>query len=176
MQWLKHFVPDMVIKNYLELTAEDLHSRQVSHLLLDIDNTLVPHDEPLADDIVLRWLQAMKLQGITIILISNNNAKRVSRFAKLVELPYYASALKPLPFTYQRIIQEYQLDKRKVMAMGDQIMTDVWGAHNAGLPVIWSQPLVSRDLHYTKFNRLFERMIIKSLMKRGWLANGNSTV
>jgi uncharacterized protein len=171
MSWLKVFIPDQVISSYLALSSDTLKQQHISHLLLDIDNTIIPHDEPLADESARNWLNQLQQAGITIILISNNKLPRVKQFAQDVGLPFYASALKPLAGTYQRIMKDYQLDAQQVLCMGDQLMTDVWGAHNAGLRVVWSKPLVTRDLHYTKLNRIVEKWVINRLKKEGWLVD-----
>ena len=46
------------------------------------------------------------------------------------------------------------------MVIGDQLVTDVFGAHMVGLPAYMLQPLVEQDLPHTLFLRNFERAVM----------------
>ena len=45
--------------------------------------------------------------------------------------------------------------------MGDQILTDVWAAHNAGIRAILVPPINDRRDILTKFKRVLEKPIQK---------------
>lgn len=169
MAWYKPFVPDLTVAAFTELKLEDLKKLGCQVLLCDIDNTLIPYDQKLPDENVYRFVDELGKADIKVILISNNTKERVSIFAEDLRLAYYGNAYKPLKGIYKRILKDIEFDKNQVVCMGDQLLTDVWGAHRAGLKVVWSRPLVKRDLFYTRFNRLFESFIYKTLLKKGCL-------
>lgn len=56
--------------------------------------------------------------------------------------------------------------------MGDQIFTDVWAAHNAGIPAILVPPINDRKDLLTKFKRLLEKPILSIYKKKNTQANG----
>ena len=55
--------------------------------------------------------------------------------------------------------------RENAIFMGDQIWTDVWGAHNAGLPVIIVPPIRDKQNFVTKFKRVLERPILRKYRK-----------
>lgn len=50
--------------------------------------------------------------------------------------------------------------------VGDQLMTDIWAAHNAHVKSIWVQPLIKTDKWNTRINRFFERRIFHILKRK----------
>ena len=48
----------------------------------------------------------------------------------------------------------------EAILMGDQIFTDVWAAHNAGIPAILVSPINDKKDLLTRFKRLLERPIM----------------
>ena len=57
-------------------------------------------------------------------------------------------------------------DKNNTILMGDQIFTDVWAAHNAGIPAILVPPINDKRDIFTRFKRLLEKPILKKYEKR----------
>lgn len=169
MSWYSRFIPDLVVNSFSELLIEQLQDLECKLILIDVDNTLVPHDQALPNGEVQQFVKNLQENNINVIIISNNTKQRVGVFAQALGVNFYASAKKPLPFTYKQIIKDTAMNKRHIICMGDQLMTDVWGAHNAGLRVIWSKPLVKRDIFYTNINRFFERIVYRKLVKEGYL-------
>ena len=168
MAWYNVFVPDKCLKTYRDLTVKQLKTWGCRCLLLDLDNTLVPYDVRLADQQVRDFVAEIQAADIEIILTSNNSRQRVQPFAEDLGLKFYASMLKPLAGVYQKILKDINVqDKSEVLCLGDQLLTDVWGAHNAGLRVVWVRPLVERDLWSTRINRFFEHRIYRLLVSKG---------
>jgi len=167
MAWYSVFIPDLVVKSYKELKVSDLLALDCRVLLIDIDNTLVPHDQELPDKEVFLFIERIIKAGIVPALVSNNTKVRVRRFATALDLKYYASAKKPLTFTYKKVMKDFTVDTQHFVCLGDQLLTDVWGAHRAQVKVIWSYPLVERDIFYTRFNRMIERFIYRTLVRKG---------
>ena len=84
------------VKSVCDITPELLYSMGVKGLLLDIDNTLTTHDNPIPPEDVIDWLLEMKRFGIQMCLISNNHEARVAPFAQQLEIPYVCESAKPL--------------------------------------------------------------------------------
>ncbi|MFI3283793.1 MAG: YqeG family HAD IIIA-type phosphatase [Erysipelotrichaceae bacterium] len=169
---MKLFSPNLHHKTYKEIDFNRLKERGINTLFFDVDNTLVPHDCAYPDDILKDEITRLKTSGFQIFVISNNKEERVKAFADQLDLKYYAFALKPTKLTYRKIIKENQLDQSKIAIIGDQLLTDVLGGNRMGLFTIYTTPLVSRDINFTKINRLFEKQIIIWLKKHHKLDEG----
>ena len=51
--------------------------------------------------------------------------------------------------------------KEDAIFMGDQVFTDVWAAHNAGIRAILVPPINDKRDLLTRFKRLLEKPILK---------------
>ena len=171
MAWYHLFVPDRVITNYLELTEAFLSEFNCRLLVMDLDNTLVAYNVERADDNVKGFIDYTKQAGYQIAIVSNNSKDRVSLFVADLDVKYYAKACKPLPGVYKRIMKDFGCKMDEIVFVGDQLLTDVLGAKLVKGKVIWSKPLVEKDLFVTKFNRRWERMIYRLLLKKGLISD-----
>lgn len=169
---LKIFTPNYYIHSFQALRTEYLKEHDIRLLVCDIDNTLVPHDVAVPDERALAFLKRISQSGIQIVFISNNVEERVATFAKGLDIPYYAFALKPLPKTYWKLLKDYPDMKGHVAVIGDQLMTDILGANMVGFHTILTAPVVQRDLSFTKVNRIFENMVFWLLRKTKRLVKG----
>jgi predicted HAD superfamily phosphohydrolase YqeG len=57
-------------------------------------------------------------------------------------------------------------DKNNTIFMGDQILTDVWAAHNAGIPAILVPPINDKRDPFTRFKRLLEKPFLRAYDKK----------
>ncbi|MDN6409410.1 MAG: HAD hydrolase-like protein, partial [Tetragenococcus halophilus] len=90
----------------------------------------------------------------------------VSRVTDKLGLSYVARALKPLPVGINRACRQLNVNKEEVVMLGDQLMTDIKAANSAGVWSVLVQPVVTTDGWKTRFNRFFERKIMKYLQKK----------
>ena len=145
---------------------EDILDRGFTHVLLDIDNTILTRDTHEIPDDVLEWLLRAQAAGVTFCLLSNNFHHGVFAVAEALELPIVAKAVKPLPQAFIRAMKLLGVPKRNILMIGDQLITDVWGAHVCGLPAYLLQPLVATDLWHTLLLRHVERAILTAPLIR----------
>jgi HAD superfamily phosphatase (TIGR01668 family) len=127
------FTPDKIFEKISEITAELLEKESIKGLVLDIDYTLAPKSEPLPDEAIIEFVRSLKQAGIKLYIISNNHKNRVSKFSKALELDFICNGLKPFPLAFRRAAKEMGLSVHEVAAVGDQIYTDVYGAHVSGM-------------------------------------------
>jgi HAD superfamily phosphatase (TIGR01668 family) len=124
------FTPDDYLNSVLCINPEDLVEQGISIVLLDIDNTLVPRDTHVLSMEVKAWVARLGDRGIRACLLSNNWLKVVFAYAEELAIPLVYKAMKPLPFAYLRALRKVNRQKgEKVLVVGDQLMTDVLGAH-----------------------------------------------
>ena len=145
----------------------DLVERGYRFALLDIDNTVrsratddVPRD-------VRVWLARARDAGIGFHLVSNNWHANVHELSAELGIPVVGKACKPLPFGFMAARRRLGARRGEVVVIGDQLSTDVIGAHNAGLPAYLVAPLVEQDLKHTVYVRKLERMILGDLQPEG---------
>ena len=89
-------VPDYYFDTFDLCTADFLQSIGVRGIILDVDNTLEPYENPLPSDKVLTWLESLRSAGISAAIVSNNNGDRINLFNSDIKLPAYYKAGKPL--------------------------------------------------------------------------------
>ncbi len=157
------FRPKIVLTKIEDLDFNYLKKQGIRVLLVDIDNTLVPYYENYPDSKTKKFLALAKDNIFDVILVSNNNKKRVSEFAKNLGLPYYYFSLKPLSITYRKIMKKFNYQAKEIAMIGDQLLTDVVGANLLKIYSVLVEPLVEKDGIHTRINRKIEKMIRKKL-------------
>ena len=95
-------VPEYVFETYKDVRPEFLVSLGIRALLIDIDNTLAPYEQPLPDENIIEWFSQMKAADIRCALISNNHADRVELFNSLLSIHAYPDSKKPCKKTLLR--------------------------------------------------------------------------
>lgn len=75
-------------------------------------------------------------------------------------MPIVTKSLKPLPHGFLIVMKKLGAKRKETLMIGDQLMTDVLGAHTVGLKVVLVEPLVEKDLKHTLILRKIERKIL----------------
>lgn len=139
------------------ITPAMLDKMGVKGLLLDIDNTLTTHDNPVPAESVEEWIASMKAAGIALRLVSNNHPPRVKPFAELLGIEFIAEGKKPLTSGFSRAQKSMGLPKESLAVVGDQIFTDILGANLYGVKSIYVKPMELEKTAFFKFKRLMEK-------------------
>ena len=168
---MKLFRPNITYRSYKDIDLDFLLSKNIDTILIDIDNTLAPHDESLPSKDAIEFINNVKEKNINIFTISNNNEERVSTFSKGLNVKGYSFSLKPLKKTYKKVLKENP-NLGNICVIGDQLLTDILGGNRMKFMTIYTRPLVQKDITFTKFNRFFERFIINRLEKKNLLNLG----
>lgn len=159
-------VPDYVFDTFDMASAEFLCSIGVKGVLLDIDNTLEPYENPTPGERVKAWFLELEATGIRCAFVSNNNRERVGIFNENLRFPAYPHAKKPFKKNLLRAMKDIGTTKSETIFMGDQIYTDVWAARSAGIRAILVPPINDKKDPFTKFKRFLERGILRKYYKR----------
>ena len=155
------FVPEFRFTAFDLASAEFLLSKGIRGIILDVDNTLEPYENPLPTERVVKWLESLAESGIKAAIVSNNDAERIDLFNRDIGLPAYSKAGKPFRKYLLRAMSDMGTGMDDTILMGDQIFTDVWAAHNAGIPAILVPPIKDKTDPLTRFKRLLEKPILK---------------
>lgn len=169
----KYFLPSDYFKEFQGITPQYLKERGIRAVIIDLDNTLVGFDEPSASETVLKWFRTMKDNGIKVTIVSNGSRVRVSEFSDPHDIEYIFRARKPLVRSYRKAVHMMGMDSSETVMIGDQLLTDVFGANRAGLKSILVLPVKDKDGWATVVNRRIERIIMKYFDRKGLIQWGD---
>lgn len=155
------FYPDIYAKNIYTINYNKLKDKGIKCLVFDLDNTLVPVKAKMTTREVETFIRRLRQNKFTVILMSNSPKKRVSLFKKSLDIPVFSFSMKPLKRKYKKMLKEYGFDLSEVACIGDQIMTDIWGANKMGFTSILVDKMTKEEFKWTKLNRIVESLILK---------------
>ena len=167
MLFASYLVPDRVLASFRDVTPEMIRALGARAVLTDIDNTLATYDDADPPEEVVLWCRRMADAGIAVVLLSNNSEARVSRFAEPLGVPAFAKAGKPSVRPIRQALSDIGCPAGEAVALGDQLLTDVWGARRAGLrAALIVPPIKDKTTLFFRFKRLLEVPYMKQYYKR----------
>jgi HAD superfamily phosphatase (TIGR01668 family) len=152
--------PDRFAPRLCDVPLAELEAAGIRGLILDLDNTVVSWGGSEIAREHLAWVADARDRGFRLVMLSNNFSDRVTLIAQQMQIPFVASALKPLPTGFLAAVRRLGLPRRQIAVVGDQLFTDVLGARLCGLYSILTEPLGARDHPVTGFFRFFERLML----------------
>lgn len=153
--------PDRYFSRITRIDIErDLVGCGFESVLMDVDNTILTRDTHEVPSDVAAWLEKARAAGLRFCLVSNNWHEGVYQLADRLELPIVAKAIKPLPPAFLMALRKIGAKRATTVVIGDQLVTDVMGAHFLGMTAYLLQPLVEQDLPHTLLLRNFERLVM----------------
>lgn len=163
--WDKLF-PDVYIKSVFELPVDKLIERGIHTLVFDIDNTIAPFDVAEPEENIIELFAYLKKQGFQICILSNNNKKRITIFNRRLRALAVYGAGKPGTKKLLSALQRMHTTPGHAAMIGDQVFTDMWCGHRAGMYCIMTAPICNRDQLVTKVKRGLERQVMKLYFRR----------
>ena len=135
--------PNLVLGGTIfDLTAQVLEQYDISGLILDVDETLVPFQQKDTTLELQQWVAQIR-QETPIWLVSNNiSHSRIGNIANSVDLPFISAAKKPSRRKLQEAATEMNLPVEKVAMVGDRLFTDVLAGNRLGMFTILVEPMV----------------------------------
>ena len=165
---LERFKPKDLLNSVFEITPAFLEQRGLKALLLDIDNTIVPHGKlessPPDLELVRVWLAPLVDTGIALRFVSNALPARIRFHTDALGIKAVGAggtAGKPFAPAFQTAITELGLPPAQIAMLGDQVFTDVLGANNAGMHSILVRPMSDNAKLHTHLARMLERRVLK---------------
>ncbi len=160
------FVPEFYFDTFDKATSAFLIQNGVRGVVLDVDNTLEPYENEKPGKHVIEWFNSLREAGISFAIVSNNDGERIEKFSEGLNIPIYYKAKKPFAKNVLLAMENMGTNKENTVLMGDQIFTDVWAAHNAGIRAILVSPIKDKTDFFTKFKRLLEKPILRKYNKK----------
>lgn len=166
------FIPDVYNQSIYRINYDKLKKDGIKLIVFDLDNTIAPVDVKNATNETLDLFYKIKDMGFKVIIMSNSKKERVEPFKNFLEVDSSFMSLKPLSKSYKKIMRVYNVKKEEVACVGDQILTDVWGANKVGMTSILVNPISKKDGKFTILNRKIENIIIKILENKDVFKKG----
>ena len=168
---MSKFYPKMYQKDIYSINYNKLRKLNIKCLLFDLDNTLFPYTSEVPDRKV-KELFAKLEDSFKVIIMSNSNKKRLRPFKEQLNVDVAYSSKKPFKKKYKKILSVYNFKDTEIACIGDQLITDIFGANRMGFTSILVNPIGPIEPIWTKFNRFFESKIYRSFLKKGILEKG----
>ena len=161
------FIPYDVYESIYKIDYEKLKDDNKKVIIFDLDNTIMPYHIKKPTEKVIQFMQSLVSDGFSVIIMSNNHKKRISRISEAIGVDYIYGAKKPFKSGYLKVFKKFHHLKRKnFVCVGDQIITDVFGANRVHVDCVLVKPILLENEHwYTKLNRITERLIINHFKK-----------
>ena len=169
---MNNFIPDIYQKNIFTIDYQKLKDRGIKCLLFDLDNTLAPMISKEPSKELKELFSHLNDLDFKMIILSNSGQKRVTPFKEKLNVDSAYFSFKPFSFKYKKILKIYHFKESEIVAIGDQILTDIYGANKMGFTSIFVEQLTPDTFFGTKVNRFMERIILNNLKKRGIYEKG----
>ncbi len=172
--FLMYFKPSNYVESLLEVNFEILKKQGTNLILLDLDNTLAPHFTKIPTNYAKTVIEKIKAQDIEVIIVSNNNELRVSRFAKLLDVKYLYNTKKPFIKKIRKKIEENGYKLEETLMIGDMIIMDIFAANRLKIDSLLVKPILSYNVGSTKKMNWIETNIFKRLKRDNLIIKKNS--
>lgn len=153
--------PHKLFKIITDIPYSYFKTLGIDTIILDVDNTLTTHDNPVPADGVCQWLRNMESHGLKLVILSNNSQSRVLPFAQLLHLDFVPDAHKPLTGGFRRVFKKLNTTAKQSAVIGDQLFTDILGGRLAGTHTILVRFIEPETTLFFRFKRVLEKAVMK---------------
>jgi hypothetical protein len=168
---MEKLIPDIYQKNIYDIDYKKLKKKGIRCILFDLDNTIVSVKEDVPSKRLKEFIAYLE-RDFKVIIISNSNQKRLIPFKEGLNIDVASSSRKPFKKKYLKIMKIYNFKEYEIAAIGDQLLTDVYGANRVGITSILINPIGDYEKFCTKINRFIEKFIYHYFSKKGILKKG----
>ncbi len=169
---VEKFMPDIYQKSIYYINYDKLYKKGIRLLLFDLDNTITPSHVNKPTKRLKKLFDELKDKGFKIVIMSNSTKHRLNPFKDELAVDCAAFSLKPKKDRYIKIMDRFKYKHTEVAAIGDQLITDIYGANKLDITSVLVNPLSEHDYTVTLFNRLLEKFIYNQMAKKDVLIRG----
>lgn len=166
------FVPDMYQKSIYTIDYNKLKTSGIKCIIFDLDNTISPTTLSKPTKKLKVFFTKLKHMGFKCIILSNSGKKRVEPFKNELAVDAGASSKKPRKDKYLKIMENYKFSPSEIAAVGDQLLTDIYGANKLGLTSVLVNQMGAKDFFNSTFNRMMEKIIFRFLKSKDLFCRG----
>ncbi|MCB6367071.1 HAD hydrolase-like protein [Intestinibacillus massiliensis] len=129
---MSKLIPTYVFESIYEITPALLQGHGARGMLIDLDGTMASRHDATPPDTLRPFLHSFLDAGIEVLVLSNNNERRVQVFCEGLDVPWLSRAGKPFRRGFQRGAAVLGVPISECAVVGDQIYTDTCGGNRAG--------------------------------------------
>lgn len=157
---MKRFIPNIYKKSIFEINYKKLKEQNIKVLLFDFDNTIIEKGNIIVNKKTITLFNKLKKDFLIYVVSNSLNTKKLNIVCKKLEIPFIGNSRKPLKKGYKKL--KFKGIKNNQIAMiGDQLITDIWGANRMGYISILIDPMTNNELIWTKITRVLEKIVFK---------------
>ena len=166
-EYMSKFKPKMYYKSIFDINYNKLKEKNIKVLIFDLDNTIMTVDDNLPNEKVVELFKKLS-NDFKVFIASNNLKERVRRIGDYLGVHAFYLVRKPSSKIKKLLLKKINVNMNEVAVIGDQIMTDINMGNRLDMYTILVDPMGTRDLKITFFNRLMEKIVLKRIkVKRG---------
>ena len=169
---MSYFKPDCYRKNIFEINYKKLKKIGIKCLVFDLDNTLGLISNKKCPDEAVKLIKKLKKDFI-VVICSNNTTGRLKPYLDELGVDGVSWSFKPSIKGVYKIRKKYNLNKKDMCMIGDQIVTDIFTGKRYGMYTVLVDPLGVKDLKITSLNRVIENFILKRYKKKNIFERGS---
>ena len=169
---IEKLIPDIYQKSIYYINYDKLYKKGIRCILFDLDNTITPSHIKKPTKRLKKLFDELRDKGFKVIIMSNAPKHRIEPFKTYLNVDACAFSLKPRKDKYERIMEKFKYKHTEVAAVGDQLLTDIYGANKLDLTSILVNPLTAHDSTITFINRIIEKFIYDRLDKKELFTKG----
>lgn len=169
---MDYFIPDVYQKSIYVIDYQALKKSGIKCLIFDLNNTMAPLNQPVPSKELRDLFAYLEGMQFKLIIVSNSSQNRVAPFKEKLNVDASFHSQKPSKQKYEKILALYHFKVHEVAAIGDQMLTDIYGANRMGFTSVLVNPISNQDALGTQFHRVVEKYIMKQLEKKGLFQKG----
>ena len=159
---MSKFIPDMYQKSIYLVDYKKLKDKGIKVLLFDLDNTIIERDNYDLSSKAINFFDRLNKDFIIYIISNSLNFDKLNDISKKLGVSYIGGSMKPLARGYKKL-KFKSIKNHQIAMIGDQLLTDVWGAKRMGYFAILIDPIKEeKELIFTKINRFIEKLIFNN--------------
>lgn len=161
---LSNYLPNEYFKSIFSIDYHSLFNKNFDTIFFDLDNTIADYNTSKPSNDIVELINRIKSIGFKIYILSNNHKNRLNPFLNDLNVRGQTDLGKPFIGKINKLIKENNINKDKILFIGDQLMTDTKCAKKLGVYNILIDPIKQEtEKWYTRINRFFERKKLKSI-------------
>jgi HAD superfamily phosphatase (TIGR01668 family) len=156
-------LPDYLLDSILSLTPKLFKDSGITHLVFDVDGTLVPKKGMVLTNSYREHLIGLRKSGLKIYIGSNAH-RDLSPMAKSIGagiIPPTRLSFKPFRSYFQRISKAINTSPKHTAMIGDRIVNDIVGANRAGFTTVLVSTVVSIKKRPAWWRRFYLDWVLK---------------
>ncbi len=160
---MKAIIPNFKAKSLFEIDLNFYKELDIKYLFCDLDNTLDLYTQKIPSEHVINFVKELNKNNINLIICSNNNKKRVMKYAKILKVDFIYNSFKPFTFKTKKFIKKMNIDISKSLFVGDQLLTDIKCGNRLGMKTLYVDEIAHKNGFFTKINKKIELIYKKRL-------------